>query len=147
MSGYGNLPLANHNGSGRRMGADRLVRRGVGHEMMADGEIRLNLPNGVYLTEAEARRLAWGLLADLAPDEVLATPDVVTYREAQRLAVLRVVADGKNEYLSVAHELNWRLRTVQRRCAELFEDGRLRRISTAQRRAKVSLELIQGEGR
>lgn len=146
MNGYGNLPLANQNGSGFRIGMDRIVRREVGHEILADGEIRLNLPNGIYLTDAEARRLAWGLLADLAPDDVLATPDVVTYREAQRLAVLRAVAAGKADYASVAQELGWKRRTVQRRCAELFGDGRLRRISKSANGAAVSLELIQDEG-
>lgn len=146
MRGYGNLPLANQNGSGRRIGADRIVRREVGHEVLADGEIRLNLPNGVFLTDAEARRLAWGLLADLAPDDVLATPDVVTYREAQRLAVLRAVAAGRMDAEAVARELGWKIRTAQRRCAELVGDGRLRRVFNYSMRPRVAFERVQGEG-
>ncbi|MNU42708.1 hypothetical protein D3C71_314740 [compost metagenome] len=142
---FGEQPLANRHGSGFRIGAERLVRREVGHELLANGEVRLVLPAGPFLSDAEARRLAWGLLADLAPDDVVSNPDVVTYREAQRLAVLRAVADGKNDYVGLAQRLDWKVRTVQRRCRELIEDGRLLRISKSSNGAPVTFKLnIQG---
>lgn len=100
---------------------DRTVR----HELLSEGGVRIILPSGGEITDAQARRLAWALLADLAPDEVVPVPDVVTFKEGQRLAVLRAVASGARTSRDIASALDWTVRQAQRRAAELAGDGRL----------------------
>jgi len=106
------------NGTGRHL-------PGATHRLMPDGRIALILPDGPVLSDQDARRLAWGLLADLAPDDVIPTPEVVTYLEAQRLAVLRAVAAGNDTNDALMTALGWGVRSVQRRVRELIDDGRL----------------------
>jgi len=141
MTDLGAQPLANHHGSQFVMGSERLVRRAVGHHLLPDGGVRLILPSDGQLTDAEACRLAWGLLADLAADEVVPTADVVTYREAQRLAVLRAVAAGAADYHAVADRLGWSLRVAQRRGHELISDGRLVKLSAPGGRVKLKIQV------
>jgi len=107
-------------------GLSRAPRNHVGHTILADG-VRLHLPADRPLTDAEARRLAWGLLADLAPEETVPVPDVVTYKEAQRLAVLRCLLAGAKRIDEVAEAIGWKRRTAERRLYELVEDGRVRK--------------------
>lgn len=124
---YGAMDLATpHTGRPHHMsvGLARAAERRVRHELIAGG-VKITLPPGGRLTAAEAKRLAWGLLADLAPDEVDPTPEVVTYSEAQRLAVLRALGDGKATTSTLADALGWGVRTVQRRVNELIGDGRV----------------------
>jgi hypothetical protein len=103
------------------------------HEL-TDGGVRITLPAGGCLTDAEACRLAWAILSDLAPDEVVAVPEVVTYSEAQRLAVVRALGTGCRTAIDVAAALSWGLRTAQRRLSQLVEDGRVETGSTVRRR-------------
>lgn len=116
---------------GLTAGEGRLVPPRIGHRLLGDGGVRISLPADGILTDAEARRLAWGLLADLAPDEVVPASTFVTYKEAQRLAVLRAVAGGVRTPKALTQALEWSLRTVQRRTRELVDDGRLRCVAEA----------------
>ncbi len=102
-----------------------MIAARVGHEVLADGRVRLRLPLGGVVTDAEARRLAWALLSDLAPDEVVPYAEVVTNIEGQRLDVLRRVAAGDLSTARIAASLGWKIRRVQRRLLELVGDGRL----------------------
>lgn len=125
MTGPGALPLA-EGSSGARAGLD--VYRpdaSVGHALLPDGRVHIRLPATGILSDTQACRLAWGILADLAPDEVVPAAVVVTYKEAQRLAVLRAIAAGARTSQAIASVLNWSLRTAQRRACELVGDGRL----------------------
>lgn len=121
---YGALPLAVTNGYVE--GRDRVAPDRPRHRMLADGDVEIRA-GGVRLviSDEAARRLCWAMLADLAPDEAIPMPEVVTYREAQRLAVLRAVAGGARTAIEVAGALEWSLRVAQRRIHELIEDGRL----------------------
>lgn len=120
---YGAVQLTQGGGS-FRVGASLHRAQRARHEITADG-VRLVLPDGPSLSDAEARRLAWAILADLAPDEVEPAAEVVTYTEAQRLAVLRAVRDGGVSAVVLSRRLGWNLRTVQKRLRELVSDGRL----------------------
>lgn len=120
-------------GSSRMVGTSRHREQRARHEIVADG-VRLILPDGRVLSDAEARRLAWGILADLAPDEVEPVAEVVTYTEAQRLAVLRAVDAGHNTALLIARGLDWNLRIAQRRLHELVTDGRLEALGSQSKR-------------
>lgn len=90
--------------------------------------VQVLLPANGLITDAEARRLAWAMLADLAPDDVIPTPEVVTYLEGQRLAVLRCIADGKNTYPALCEALGWGRRCTERRVKELVDDERVERL-------------------
>lgn len=123
MNAFGALPF---DGCGRLSGAARhRPDPAIRHELLAEGGVRIILPRGGEITDAQARRLAWALLADLAPDEIVQAADVVTYKEAQRLAVLRAVAAGARTARDIAVALDWSVRVTQRRAAELAGDGRL----------------------
>lgn len=100
--------------------------RGPRHSVCADG-VRITLPAGGLISDAEARRLAWAILSDLAPDETIPVPDVVTYKEAQRLAVLRALVEGEKRIDEVASALGWKRRVTERRLHELLGDGRVTR--------------------
>lgn len=114
------------------IGRDFLPTSRASHRILADGCVKLRLPVGGVLTDSDAIRLAWGILADLAPDS--ATPvDVVTYSEAQRLAVLGVIADRPMTARAIAGALEWGIRSAQRRLKQLEADGRVIR-----HRARVS---------
>lgn len=126
VADYGALPLTDGRHS-RQLGSDRLEVAVVGHRILADGGVKLTLPASGILTDAEARQLAWALLADLAPDEVVPVASVVTYREAQRLAVLRVMTGTARTSRQIAEALAWSDRTTQRRLDELATDGRVTR--------------------
>ena len=104
--------------------ADRHAIRRAHHMITVDG-VGLVLPDGPILSDAEARRLAWAILADTAPDEVDAMPEAVTYKEAQRLAVLRAMMAGVEGIVPLATTLGWQRRTVERRLSELVKDGRV----------------------
>lgn len=121
-------------------------RRAVGHVLLSTGGVRVQLPNGGVLTEAEACRLAWGLLNDLAPDEVVPAADVVTYKEAQRLAVLRTVGRRIIAASDIGAALGWGSRVVQRRLEELVGDGRLRADGRGKRGRTYSLVRGDVEG-
>lgn len=111
-----------------RIGDDRAVKSVAGHRLLADGLVSLTLPPRP-LTESEAKRLAWGILADLAPDEVAPIPQVVNYRESGRCQVLTHLAEGPRRIPQLADLLNWNRRTVERRLAELIGDGRVKRVA------------------
>jgi hypothetical protein len=102
----------------------------VGHRITEAG-VRLVLPSGRDLTDEEAKKLAWGILADLDPDNVSAMPDVVTYREACRLEVLKAINDGANTIPKIAKAVGWGRRKVERRMYELIADGRVERLGLA----------------
>lgn len=123
MNAFGAVPFE---GGGRpTIVACHRLDRTVRHELLAEGGVRIILPRGGEVTDAQARRLAWALLADLAPDEVVPVDDFVTYKEAQRLAVLSAVAGGARTARDIAASLDWTVRQAQRRVAELVDDGRL----------------------
>lgn len=124
---YGACTLSPRGKPGSAAGRERYVAPASSHRLLSDGMVQIGLPANGLITDAEARRLAWAILSDLAPDDVIPTPDVVTYKEAQRLAVLRCVADGKNTYPELCEALSWGRRCVERRVRELVEDGRLDR--------------------
>jgi hypothetical protein len=88
----------------------------VGHRI-TDAGVTLILPHGRELTDAEARKLAWGILADLSPDEVEKVPDVVTHREAARLALIGALRSGAASINELAAALG-----------DLLQDGRAERI-------------------
>lgn len=121
---YGAVDL--HSGACWTHGLDRAPARRVSHSIVRDG-VRLRIPSDGLLSDAEARRLAWGILSDLAPDETIPVPDVVTYVEAQRLAVLRCLLDGEDRIVGVAAAMGWNRRTAERRLTELTGDGRVRK--------------------
>lgn len=125
---YGSVQLTQGGGC-FRVGASLHRAQRARHEITADG-VRLVLPEGPVLSDAEARRLAWAILADLAPDEVEPVPEVVTYIEAQRLAVLRAVRHQPTSAVTLASRLGWNLRTVQKRLRELVSDGRLHALGS-----------------
>lgn len=104
------------------------------HKLRADGGVEIILPAGGSITEAEAKRLAWALLADLAPDEVIAVPEVVTYAEGSRLEILRHLASGPKSIHDLTRLSGWKRRTVERKLYALRGDGR------------VVIELRAGEG-
>lgn len=136
MTAYGAMPLSD---GYRKMGSDRLERsRGARHHICAEG-VRVVLPAGGLLTDSEAKRLAWGILNDLAPDETIPVPDVVTYKEAQRLAVMRVLADGPARIDEVAVALSWGRRVTERRLHELLDGGRIQRFRESPRDVLFSL--------
>ena len=105
--------------------ADRATPPQAAHRLLADGSVKITLPLSGILPDAEAKRLAWGILNDLAPDEALPTPQVVTYKEGRRLSVLHAVASGHRTYESLMTELGGSRRQIERRVQELLEDGRL----------------------
>ena len=107
----------------RNVGTTRYEPLRGSHDLI-DGGVRLNLPVGNKLTDKEAVRLAWAILADLAPDDVIAVPSVVTYREGARLEVLRQIERGVNTVYAISEATGWKCRTVERRLYELREDGR-----------------------
>lgn len=122
---YGALALAS---SGQRLGlSERASEVRASHHICAEG-VRIVLPAGGRLTDAEAKRLAWGILNDLAPDEVIPVPEVVSYKEAQRLAVMRFLAEGEARISEIAEALSWKRRTVERRIQELRDEGRIERV-------------------
>lgn len=124
MNALGALPL--DRGGARLSGVDcHRPDRTVRHQLLAEGGVRIILPRGGKVSDAQARRLAWAILADLAPDEIVPAAVVVTYKEAQRLAVLRAVAGGALTAATIADALGWSLRSAQRRALELVGDGRL----------------------
>lgn len=125
MNAYGALPLKQAGGA--RLSGITCHRpdRSVRHSLLAEGGVRIILPRGGKVSDAQARRLAWAILADLAPDEIVPAAEVVTYLEAQRLAVLRAVAAGARTAATIADALDWSLRSAQRRALELVGDGRL----------------------
>lgn len=126
MTGLGALPL--DRSATRRAGCDlHQPELKVSHALRPDGRVHIRLPADGVVSDAQARRLAWAILADLAPDEVVPAAEVVTYREAQRLAVLRAVTAGARTASEVAAALSWAVRTSQRRLSELVADGRLTR--------------------
>lgn len=129
---YGAVPLSEtHNsrakgsGSHWRMGDLRLDPPAVSHRILADGRVRLKLPASGVLTDGEAKRLAWGILNDLAPDETIPAAQFVTYKEAQRLATMRAILDGAQTINAIGAALGWTRRTVERRLRELRDDGRV----------------------
>lgn len=124
MNAFGALPLE-HAGARLTGVACHRPDRSVRHELLAEGGVRIVLPRGGKVSDAQARRLAWAILADLAPDEIVPAAVVVTYKEAQRLAVLRAVASGAHTAATIADALGWSLRSAQRRALELVGDGRL----------------------
>lgn len=98
---------------------------GIGHDVLADGLVRIRVPASGIVGEQDARRLAWGLLNDLAPDEVVPFAEVVTPTEGHRLDVLRVLSSGTATTRDVADRLGKSIRQIQRRMAELVGDGRV----------------------
>lgn len=120
---FGAQPLA-QGGFVFSAGASRHALRRAHHLITADG-VRLVLPDGPVLSDGDARRLAWAILADVAPDDVDAMPEAVTYKEAQRLAVLRALKEGFDSIVPLASALGWQRRTVERRLSELMKDGRV----------------------
>ena len=136
MRHYGGLSLARSPSS---TGPERLTMGSskarpvlVSHEVLADGYVRIRLPAGGLLTDSEARRLAWAILSDLAPDDVVGTPEVVTYVEAQRLATLRALGVRPSTAKNLSSALGWPLRVTQRRLQELVSDGRVVRARACQ---------------
>ncbi len=98
----------------------------VRHELTAEGMVRLVVPASGLVTDADARRLAWGILADLAPDEVVPVPQVVVrLAEGHRLDILRAVAGGARTSGAISARVDQPIRMVQRYLAELVGDGRL----------------------
>lgn len=98
----------------------------VRHELTAEGMVRLVVPACGLVTDADARRLAWGILNDLAPDEVIPVPQVVVrLAEGHRLDILRAVAGGLRTSTAISARLGQPVRMVQRYLAELVGDGRL----------------------
>ena len=124
MNAFGQMPL---NYNGRPTGSDVFRPRQIGHSLCAEG-VRLRLPDNLLLTDSEAKRLAWGILNDLAPDEVIPVPVVVTYKEAQRLAVMRALIEAPLTINEVSRALGWSRRATERRLHELKGDGRLVRL-------------------
>lgn len=122
VTALGALPLSTALTAGNTCFRPELAVR---HELLAAGGVRIILPRSGEVSDAQARRLAWALLADLAPDEIVPVADVVTYKEAQRLAVLRAVVAGARTARDIASALDWSVRVAQRRLAELVGDGRL----------------------
>lgn len=120
---FGAQPLA-QGGRCFSAGASRHALRRAHHQITAEG-VRLVLPDGPVLSDGEARRLAWAILADVAPDDVDAMPEAVTYKEAQRLAVLRALKEGIDSIVPLATALGWKRRTVERRLGEMIRDGRV----------------------
>lgn len=105
----------------------------VGHRLLGGGRVRLIMPQDATISESDARRLAWGLLADLAPDEAQPEVVVTTKSESQRIAVLKLLDRRPLTAAQLAASMNWPLRTAQRRLSELVDDGRAG--STVQRGA------------
>lgn len=122
---YSALPLARNRSfsSGAECARPRVAR----HEMCAEG-IRITLPAGGLLSDGDAKRLAWGILNDLAPDETIPVPEVVTYKEAQRLAVMRVLAEKPRTIDECASALAWGRRVTERRLHELLQAERIERF-------------------
>jgi len=136
---FGAQPLA-QGGLAFSSGAARHAVRRAHHKVTADG-IKLVLPDGLFLSDDEARRLAWAILADVAPDEVDAMPEAVTYKEAQRLAVLRALQAGVDSIMPLAAALGWQRRTVERRLGELVKDGRVNALGwSTSRRFQLALD-------
>lgn len=98
---------------------------GIGHQLLAEGRVQLRVPAGGILTDAEARRLAWALLSDLDPDEVVPFAQVVSVREGKRLAVLRAIASGARTATQITATQDWGNRLTQRLLADLVDDGRV----------------------
>lgn len=96
------------------------------HELTPDGDVRLVLPTGTLLTDSEARRLAWGILADLDPDEAAGAPARPAYRAARLREVLRAVeATPGLSAAELAARFPWTLRQTQRRLQVLTDSGRV----------------------
>lgn len=108
-----------------RVGADYVAPSAVGHRITEAG-IEIIAPRRA-LTDEEARKLAWGILADLAPEDVGPTPEIVTYKEACRQSVLRALEAGPARMDEIASALGWQRRSTERRVYELIEDGRVER--------------------
>lgn len=102
----------------------------VGHRLLGNGRVLVMVP-ATAISEGEARRLAWGLLADLAPDEVQPEVVVIAEAEAQRLSVLKLLEKHPLTASQLAQRTGWKVRTAQRRLTELVDDGRA--SSTVQR--------------
>jgi hypothetical protein len=136
---FGAQPLA-QGGAVFSAGSPRHAVRRAHHKITSEG-VQLVLPDGPVLSDSEARRLAWAILADLAPDEVDAMPEAVTYKEAQRLAVLRALKEGVDSIIPLAQAMGWHRRTVERRLGELIKDGRAQASGhSSTRRFQVAIE-------
>lgn len=98
-----------------------------------NGDVVIRLPSDGRLSASDAKRLAWGLLADLAPDEAFAVPEVVSYREGTRLEIMRHLATGPKSYSELCQLTGWARRPVERRVKELEGDGRVRRAKKGPR--------------
>lgn len=105
--------------------SERAPRQHASHRLLADGGVSISLPSSGVISDAEARRLAWSLLSDLAPEQVMPVPTAVTYKESHRLGVLSAVLAGAETIPAIAAALGWSRRTAERRIHELVADGRL----------------------
>ncbi len=109
------------------IGADRAHAASATHQLLADGRVQVTLPRRP-LSENEAKRLAWAILADLAPEEVVPAAQIVTYREGARLHLAAALANRPRTIAELEDELGWSRRTVERRLHEMVGDGRVIRI-------------------
>lgn len=124
-----------------KIGADFVAPSCVGHRVTGDG-VSLILPAGRALTDAEARKLAWGILADLAPEEVAAAPTIVTYREAQRLMLLQAMREGAAPINALGARVGFARRVTERLLQDLLRDGRAQRLVVSARDVRFGLSRV-----
>lgn len=109
------------------LGVDFAAVPAVGHRITTEG-IAIYLPAGRLLTDDEASKLAWAILADLVPDLVPPVPVVVTYREGARLQLLAAMREGAASIDTLSGRLGWQRRKTERRLHDLLADGRAERL-------------------